>query len=209
MIGNAISKKFVSVLEPLLLAPPAKPILSPAAHDAITHILADLTYNFGQEKGAEGLVELWKKLKLPQEPDTVRSLQRAPSDRQGVPLPTDFTSFPPDRFYANRDPGSFDSAPLPGVPSSYTGSRRPSSPNGLGPNDRSAPLPQHNRAPSPLHNGGPGYAHLPSHGDDIRRLVEECTAAKESARVLAEALVYTRPHELDSKPIIRVRKLEK
>jgi hypothetical protein len=51
---------------------------------------------------------------------------------------------------------------------------------------------------------GPGYSALPSHGDDIRRLVEESTAGKESARVLQEALVFTRPDELDSKPIIRV-----
>lgn len=55
--------------------------------------------------------------------------------------------------------------------------------------------------------GGPGYAHLPSHQDDIRRLIEESTAAKESARVLAEALVFTRPEDLDSKPIIKVRSI--
>ena len=52
---------------------------------------------------------------------------------------------------------------------------------------------------------GPGYPALPSHHDDIRRLMEDCTAAKESARVLAEALVYTRPEELKHKPIIGVR----
>ena len=53
-------------------------------------------------------------------------------------------------------------------------------------------------------HGGPGYANLPSHTDDIRRLIEESTAAKESARVLAEALVFTRPEDLEQKPIIRV-----
>jgi hypothetical protein len=51
---------------------------------------------------------------------------------------------------------------------------------------------------------GPGYAALPNHGEDMRRLSEECTAAKESARVLSEALVYTRPEDLELKPIIRV-----
>ncbi len=35
-------------------------------------------------------------------------------------------------------------------------------------------------------------------------MIEESTAAKESARVLAEALVFTRPEELDGKPIIKV-----
>lgn len=34
--------------------------------------------------------------------------------------------------------------------------------------------------------------------------MEECTAAKESARLLGDALVYTRPEELDHKPVIRV-----
>lgn len=126
------------------------------------------------------------------------------TDRQGIPLPADFSAFTPENFYAHREPGSFDSGALPSVPSSFAGSRRPSSPNALGPNDRSVPPPLPHRVASPLHMGGPGYANLPNHSDDIRRLVEECTAARESARVLAEALVFTRPHELDSKPIIRV-----
>ena len=37
----------------------------------LTEILADLTYLYGQEKGCEGLLELWKKVKLPQESDFV------------------------------------------------------------------------------------------------------------------------------------------
>jgi hypothetical protein len=37
--------------------------------------------------------------------------------------------------------------------------------------------------------------------------MEECTAAKEAATVLAEALVYTRPNELEHKPIIAVSEL--
>jgi predicted transposase YbfD/YdcC len=45
---------------------------------------------------------------------------------------------------------------------------------------------------------------LPNHSDDIRRLLEESIAAKESARVLTEALVFTRPEDLPSKPIIKV-----
>lgn len=59
----------------------------------------------------------------------------------------------------------------------------------------------------PVSYGGPGYANLPSHGEDIRRLMEECTAAQESARLLGDALVYTRPEELDYKPVIRVSNL--
>lgn len=34
--------------------------------------------------------------------------------------------------------------------------------------------------------------------------MEECTAARESARLLGDALIYTRPEELDHKPVIRV-----
>lgn len=55
------------------------------------------------------------------------------------------------------------------------------------------------------HPPGPGYANLPSHSEDMRRLIEESTAGKEAARVLSEALVYSRPEELELKPIIRVR----
>ena len=58
------------------------------------------------------------------------------------------------------------------------------------------------RSRSPDHRFGPAYASLPNHSDDIRRLHEESVAAKESARVLTEALVYTRPEDLHSKPII-------
>jgi hypothetical protein len=37
----------------------------------MTEILADLTYMYGGEKGCEGLIDLWKKVKLPQEPERV------------------------------------------------------------------------------------------------------------------------------------------
>lgn len=58
------------------------------------------------------------------------------------------------------------------------------------------------RAKSPDQRFGPAYAALPNHSDDIRRLHEESIAAKESARVLTEALVFTRPEDLGNKPII-------
>jgi len=64
------------------------------------------------------------------------------------------------------------------------------------------PLPQ--RGQSPHHMAGLGHANVPSHGEDIRRLMDECTAAREAATVLAEALVFTRPNELELKPVIRV-----
>lgn len=51
---------------------------------------------------------------------------------------------------------------------------------------------------------GPGYANLPSHSEDMRRLIEESIAGKEAARVLSEALVYSRPEELLERPIVRV-----
>ncbi len=68
---HAASKKFLSSLEALLLAPPSKPLLSTPTHKFITDILADLTYMYGTEKGCEALVELWRKVKMPQEPDLV------------------------------------------------------------------------------------------------------------------------------------------
>jgi hypothetical protein len=60
------------------------------------------------------------------------------------------------------------------------------------------------RSKTPDVRYGPAYAALPNHSDDIRRLLEETIAAKESARVLTEALVFTRPEDLPSKPIIKV-----
>jgi hypothetical protein len=74
IVAHAANKKMTSCLEPILLAPPTKPLVSAPTHTAITDILADLTYNYGQEKGCESLVELWKKVKLPQESEQVRSL---------------------------------------------------------------------------------------------------------------------------------------
>lgn len=75
LVAYASGKKFLGSLEPILLAPPNKALVSPATHRMIADILADITYNFGQEKGFEGLGELWRKIKMPQEPDSV-SIQR-------------------------------------------------------------------------------------------------------------------------------------
>lgn len=58
-------------LEPLFLPQLSKPSLSVPTHRIMTDILADLTYMYGAEKGCEGLTELWKKIKMPQEPDQV------------------------------------------------------------------------------------------------------------------------------------------
>lgn len=48
---------------------------------------------------------------------------------------------------------------------------------------------------------------MPNHSEDMMRLIEESTAAQESARVLTEALVYSRPEDLEHKPIIRVSRI--
>jgi hypothetical protein len=73
-IANATSKKFMAALEPILLAPATKPLVSVATHRLLVDILADLTYNYGGEKGCEGLGELWRKVKMPQEPELVSRL---------------------------------------------------------------------------------------------------------------------------------------
>ncbi|WVR04273.1 hypothetical protein IAU60_001273 [Kwoniella sp. DSM 27419] len=177
---NASNRKFFASIEPIFLAPSNKPLVSVQTHRLLTDILADLTFSYGMEKGCEGLMEMWKKVKLPQEPDF------------GNPLPADHPIF-------NSEPAYRHSAQQPQAtpPHSLSASRHPSSPS-----LQHLSLSQHPpRGPSPGHFG-PGYANLPNHGEDIRRLVDECTAARESARVLTEALVYTRPEELEHKPII-------
>jgi hypothetical protein len=186
-VAHAANKKMTACLEPILLAPPTKPLVSAPTHTAITDILADLTYNYGQEKGCESLVELWKKVKLPQEPEQVRAPKIPLADNQGKPLPADNQTFQPEAMYPTR---LFD-GPYGTPPVSRTGSSPP-------------PSPSRGRSPERF---GPGYAHLPSHNDDMRRLTDECIAAKESARVLSEALVYTRPDELELKPVIRVSRV--
>lgn len=101
------------------------------------------------------------------------------ADKQGQPIP------PKHHLYAS------DNLPRPEY--STPASRRGSEPM------------QDQRSKTPdLRYNGPAYAALPNHSDDIRRLIEECVAAKESARVLTEALVFTRPEDLPSKPIIKV-----
>lgn len=61
----------MSPLETILLASPSKPIVQPPTHRLLTEVLADLTFMYGTEKGCEGLADLWKKIKLPQEPERV------------------------------------------------------------------------------------------------------------------------------------------
>jgi hypothetical protein len=61
----------MSPLETILLAPSNRAVVSPPTYRLMTEILADLTYMYGGEKGCEGLMDLWKKVKLPQEPERV------------------------------------------------------------------------------------------------------------------------------------------
>jgi hypothetical protein len=158
-------------------------VISSSTHRLLTEILADLTYMYGGEKGCEGLLDLWKRVKLPQEPEMVSPLcvllnaDLDWTDQQGQPIP------PKHQLYAS------DNLPRPEyAPASRRGSE---------------PM-QDQRSKTPdLRYNGPAYAALPNHSDDIRRLIEECVAAKESARVLTEALVFTRPEDLPSKPIIK------
>ena len=197
---HASSKKFMACLEILLLAPPMRPYISAATCRTMTDILADLTYMYGTETGCEGLLELWRKVKKPQQPDHVSHTRlRSSSFIQGVPLPEDHQIYVPQPTYAN----GFSS--YASEPPSLAGSRRPSPPSlqNVPLDDRSFLPPMPLPMPSPRHFG-PGYAQLPDHGEDMRRLGNECIAAKESARVLSEALVFTRPDELESKPIIGV-----
>lgn len=74
MTEYAGNKKFLHPIEVILTAPANRPVLTAQSHKMLTEILADLTYLYGQEKGCEGLLELWKKVKLPQESDFVSSI---------------------------------------------------------------------------------------------------------------------------------------
>ncbi|KAK4683955.1 hypothetical protein P7C73_g6253, partial [Tremellales sp. Uapishka_1] len=187
---HATNKKFMSVLEPLLLAPIQKQTISPATHRLLTDVLGGLTYQYGGDKGCEGLGEMWRRIKLPQESDN------------GAPF-TDSTLYTPELMAPPRMSNQL--SPQPSPPQSLPASRYPSSPSlqqladlSLNPPPPSKPL-----RPSSPGSFGPGYARLPDHGEDMRRLMDECTAAKETARVLSDALVYTKPEELESKDVIR------
>lgn len=67
----ASSKKFLGSLEPLLLAPPGKPLVSGPTQQVLTEVLAGLVYQYGNDKGCEGLRDLWLKVKLPQDNEMV------------------------------------------------------------------------------------------------------------------------------------------
>lgn len=120
---------------------------------------------------------------------------------QGRPLPVDHPIFQPEAQYPNFDALRFH----PGQQYDYSHSDHGGA-NGYDARPQSIVQDQAGgrKRRSSRDRAGPGYAALPSHKDDMRRLLEESTAAKESARVLAEALVFTRPDELEDKPIIKV-----
>ncbi|WWD21898.1 hypothetical protein CI109_106386 [Kwoniella shandongensis] len=185
--SSGANKKMVAVLESILFTPPNKPLVSEFTHRLFTDIIADLVFSYGMEKGTEPLVDLWKKVKTPDEPDF------------GTTLPADHPIFNPEPYPLPRAHNAYGSGPQ-----SVANSRQASSPNlqHLSLNNGLPPPPMPHRGPSP-NAFGPKYTDLPNHSDDVQRLLDECTAARESARVLSEALVYTRPEDLDQKPVIR------
>ncbi|OXG10852.1 hypothetical protein C361_06890 [Cryptococcus neoformans Tu259-1] len=186
------NKKFFQSLEPILFAPSSKPIVSPSTHRLLTDVIADLTFSYGMEKGCEMLVDVWKKVKLPQESD------------YGHPLSADHPIFNTNEAPSQPRPPTNQTANLQiQSPPSVSTSRHGSSPSHAHQALPPPSAPARHIQQQPASYGGPGYANLPSHGEDIRRLMEECTAAQESARLLGDALVYTRPEELDYKPVIR------
>lgn len=69
--AHGASRKMLAALEPILLPNPNKPLVNMQTHRMMLDVLGDLTYLYGAEKGCEGLSELWRKVKTPQEPDTV------------------------------------------------------------------------------------------------------------------------------------------
>ncbi|WVQ76618.1 hypothetical protein IAR50_006291 [Cryptococcus sp. DSM 104548] len=182
---HATNKKFIQALEPILTTPAAKSTVSLSTRKLLTDILADLTHAYGMDKECGGLIDLWKKVKLPQEPEFGRPM---PQDHPIYSLGSDQ---PPISQMAN-----LQVRPAPASQSSHNS--HVSQPTSLPP----PPRPPRSHA-EPGYAAGPGYTDLPSHTEDIRKLQEECTAAKESAKLLGEALLYTRPEELEYKPVIQ------
>lgn len=45
--------------------------MSSSTHGLLKEVVADLTYMYGGDKNGEGLLDLWKKVKAPQEPERV------------------------------------------------------------------------------------------------------------------------------------------
>lgn len=187
----------MSTVEPILYQQ-VKPPVSNNTYKTTYDVLSDLTFRFGKDRGCEGLHELWVKVKSPADPD------------YGNALPEDYLKHGQSNNIIPPPPGGGGAvhgmSPLPSPPSSLPSSRRPSEPMPVPLSQRMNATPKE-LPPSPgvtgFGGGGPTYADLPDHHEDMRRLIEECTAAKESARVLQEALVYTRPEELEHKAVIR------
>lgn len=58
--------------------------------------------------------------------------------------------------------------------------------------------------PSRLRQAPSFVAMIPDEDEEIERLVRECVAAKEHARVLQQALTFTTPGRMESEPVIQV-----
>lgn len=148
-------------------------------------VLAGLTYAYHNERGCEGLQELWKKIKLPEDMDI------------GRPLPDDFLlyspgSMPPsDAASINTTTATVrtDRASKDKRDKDRQRKKRDKDPRDA--KDKSRPRDK------------PKYPASPSHEDDIQRLIVEASEGKENARVLSEALIYTAPSEFDDKDILR------
>jgi hypothetical protein len=176
-----------------------KPPPSMSTLKACRDILSDLTFCHYKERGCEGLYELWKRVKQPSDPEF------------GKQLPDDYlkhgssgSTAPVQQVQPTSTPGATTPTPSP-APNTARRLVEPAAAAAVATAaSKLAVKPTSNRPGSPG-GFGPSYASLPDHHEDMRRLIEECTAAKESARVLAEALVYTRPEELEHKGVIKVR----
>ncbi|WVQ83898.1 hypothetical protein IAT38_006042 [Cryptococcus sp. DSM 104549] len=196
----ASNKKFFQSLEPILFAPPAKQIVSPSTRKLLVDVIADLTFQYGNERGCESLGEMWKKVKVQGEPDF------------GSPLPADHpilnpevSIIPTSQPYAAAHPQAAYPPPPTAQMASLAVRSQPPSRHGSSPSLQQQALPPPPPIPQrmPANYAGPGYANLPNHREDTRRLMEECTAAKETAKLLSEAVVFTQPAELAHKPIVR------
>lgn len=175
------------------------------------NIVSGLTNQFSRERGCEGLIDLWRKVKPPQEPEEGRALPddflQAGGGAGGGGNNTNNNTNPVSNDYQRPPPIiATGPSPLPSPPPSVPVSRPGSQPSlqRLSLADHRFGGGQQIIQPTAPYGGGPGYQHLPDHKEDMRRLMEECTAAKESARVLAESIVFTQPAELQHKPIIKV-----
>lgn len=202
MTEHATSKKLRETVEPLCLQQ-TKPPISPQTYKTLMIFLSGMIYSFHTDPKCDGLLDLWRKIKRPEDPEF------------GSPLPEHVLPITPDlgketkeqrrerkererrtreldeRSRDQMDPLAqprpvLERMPLPSPPASLL-SRPHTEPLSAQNLARVQAMNSGGKSPSSPIAGVP-YTHLPDHHDDMNRLVADCGEAKECALMLNELL---------------------